>query len=47
MKIDIRMLALYSEKIEQIIIPSVIVDEVAQLSRDDCDNYGFLIIEEK
>jgi rRNA-processing protein FCF1 len=44
---DISILALYSDKIEQIIIPSVIVDEVEQLSLDDCENHGFLVIEEE
>lgn len=44
---DITILALYSDKIEQVIIPSVIIEEVEQLSLDDCENYGFLIIEEE
>jgi|TARA_B110000240_G_C13468633_1_gene439908 rRNA-processing protein FCF1 len=44
---DISMLALYSDKIEQVIIPSVIVDEVEQLSLDDCESHGFLVIEEE
>ncbi|MCC2606794.1 hypothetical protein [Planctobacterium marinum] len=44
---DITMLALYSEKIERVIIPSVILDEVDQLTHDDCLQYGFEIIDEE
>ncbi|APE06894.1 MAG: hypothetical protein CL600_15205 [Alteromonas sp.] len=43
---DIMMLALYSEKIERVVIPSVILGEVEQLSHDDCLQYGFDVVEE-
>ena len=43
---DITMLALYSDKIEKVIIPSVILEEVEQISSDDCFKYGFDVVEE-
>ena len=44
---DITMLALYSEKIERVVIPSVILDEVNQLTHDDCLQYGFEVVDEE
>ena len=43
---DITMLGLYSEKIERISIPSIILEEVDQISLDDCLKYGFDVIDE-
>ena len=44
---DISTLSLYSEHIEKVIIPSVILDEVDGLSIDDCETYGFEVVFEE
>ena len=43
---DINILSLVSKYVGQIHIPSVILDEVSDLSEEDCIELGFVIIDE-
>lgn len=43
---DITILALYSTEIEQIIIPDTILEEVEQLTLEECEHYGLKVIDE-
>jgi len=43
---DPSLLALYSNQIQPIIIPSVILDEVSQLDEGDCAQLDLMVIEE-
>ncbi len=44
---DISILSLVSKHVGQVYIPSVILDEVSELSEEDCIELGFVIIDEE
>ncbi len=44
---DITILSLYSTEIETVVIPESILDEVEQLSLDECEHFGFTVINEE
>ena len=45
-KSDVSILALVSKYVGQIYVPSVILDEVDDLSEEDCLNLGFTVVDE-
>ncbi|MFK5986112.1 MAG: hypothetical protein QM479_11905 [Pseudomonadota bacterium] len=44
---DITILAIYSAEIERIIIPEIILDEVEQLTFEECEHYGLQVVSEE
>ncbi len=43
---DITILSLYSTEIETVVIPESILDEVEQLSLEECEHFGLTVINE-